>query len=218
MRLGIKPQVFLARLLAAFAVTYVLWIPIAPLYTQVLTVLTRVTLNATEAVSGQPRTIMLVRETAEGRPAIYYRHARFAQLESGIPAEWVQANLVLLIPLMLAVPAVSYGQRYKRLGLALLITILLQVGDVIVTVKAFYASFPPTGYGSLSRRLYQFGDAFVQAFDTQLFPFAVWAGIHFRQLLGRDSGGDTKETTATARQPQAKREKLSRGGAAKTKR
>ncbi len=222
MRLGVKPQVFLVRLLAAFAVTYVLWIPIAPAYTHLLTLLTRLTLNATEVISGQPQTIMLVRESAEGRPAIYYRHPRFAPLESGIPPEWVQANLVLLIPLMLAVPAVSYGQRFKRLGWALLITLLLQVFDVIVTVKSFYASFPPAGYGALSRRLYQFGDAFVQAFDTQLFPFAVWAGIHFRQLLGRDpsgaASGAAKEATPTARRREGKGEARSRRDAGKAKR
>ena len=31
-----------------------------------------------------------------------------------IPAEWVQANLVLLIPLMLATPARSYGRSSRR--------------------------------------------------------------------------------------------------------
>ncbi len=186
MRLGVKPHIFLARLLLAFAVVYFLWIPIAPGYTGVLAGITRVALNASEALSGQSgRTTMYVREAADGKPAIYYQHGRFPQLESGIAAEWVQANIVLLIPLMLAVPAATYGQRGKRLALAILLAILLQVLDVMVTVKAFYASYPPTGYGSLTRRFYQFGDAFAQAFDTQLFPFVIWAGIHFRQLLGQ---------------------------------
>jgi len=186
MRLGIKPQVFLARLLLAFAATYALWIPIAPTYTQVLATLTRATVNLSEVVSGErSRTVMFVRETDSGQSAIYYRHGRFPQLESGIAAEWVQANLVLLIPLMLAVPAATYGLRIRRLAIALLLAIVLQVLDITVTVKAFYASYPPAGYGVLSRRLYQFGDAFVQAFDTQLFPFVIWAGIHFRQLLGQ---------------------------------
>ena len=31
--------------------------------------------------------------------------------------------------------------------------------------------------------MYQFLDAFVQSWDTQLFPFVIWAGINFRQLL-----------------------------------
>lgn len=184
MRLGVEPHIFFARLVAAFVVTLVVWMPAAPHYTGLLAGLTRVVLNATEAVSGQPKSQMYVRETAEGRPAIYYEHGRLPQLASGIPAEWVQANIVLLVPLMLAVPAASWSQRFKRLGLALLLAVALQVVDVIVTVKSLYASYPPAGFGNLSRRLYQFGDAFAQAFDTQLFPFAIWAGIHFRQLLG----------------------------------
>ena len=40
MRLGIKPVVFLFRLLVVFAFTYLLWTPIAPAYTEVLAALT----------------------------------------------------------------------------------------------------------------------------------------------------------------------------------
>ena len=187
MRLGIKPVAFLARLLAWFFLTYLLWIPLAPVYTQLLATATRGFLHVTESLSdphGQV-TQMEVRQTQEDRPAIFFRHRVFPEVQSGIPAEWVQANLVLLIPLMLATPARSYAQRFGRLGVALAIALLLQVLDIAVTVKSTYASYPPTGYGSLARWLYQFGDAFSQAMDTQLFPFAIWAGIHFNQLLGR---------------------------------
>lgn len=206
MRLGVKPHIFLARLLLAFAVVYFLWIPIAPGYTGVLAGITRVALNTTEALSGSARTTMYVREAADGKPAIYYQHGRFPQLESGIAAEWVQANIVLLIPLMLAVPAATYGQRGKRLALAVVLAVLLQVLDVMVTVKAFYASYPPTGYGSLARRFYQFGDAFAQAFDTQLFPFVIWAGIHFRQLLGQQQpASPTPSAKPSSRPPRRTR-------------
>jgi hypothetical protein len=187
MLLGVKPAVFLGRLLLFFFLTYVVWKPLAPAYTSVLATLTSGFLHLTE-VSSDPNfnqvTEMRVRETAEGRPAIFYQHRRFPALQSGIPAEWVQANLVLLIPLMLATPARTYAQRFVRLGLALAIAVALQVLDITVTVKTLYASQLP-GYGSLARRLYQFADAFAQSMDAQLFPFAIWAGIHFNQLLGR---------------------------------
>ncbi len=211
MRLGIKPLVFLARLLAWFFVTYLLWIPIAPLYTQLLATVTRGFLHVTESISdphGQV-TLMEVRQTQEDRPAIFFAHRVFPEVQSGIPAEWVQANLVLLIPLMLATPARSTAQRYGRLGVALAIALLLQVLDIAVTVKSTYASYPPTGYGGLARWLYQFGDAFTEAMDTQLFPFAIWAGIHFNQLLGR-TAPELVTSSATVpvvftRQPRHKR-------------
>ena len=211
MRLGVRPVVFLARLLAWFFLTYLLWIPIAPVYTQLLATVTRGFLHVTESL-GDPHgqvTHMEVRQTKEDRPAIFFGHRVFPDVQSGIPAEWVQANLVLLIPLMLATPARSYAQRFGRLGLALAIALLLQVLDIAVTVKATYASFPPAGYGSLARWLYQFGDAFTQSMDTQLFPFAIWAGIHFNQLLGRTpTGPATSPPTAPAvpaPQPRRKR-------------
>jgi hypothetical protein len=187
MRLGIKPAVFLGRLLFFFFLTYFLWKPVAPAYTNFLATLSRGFLHLTE-LSSDPRqhqvTEMRVRETAEGRPAIFYQHRRFPMVQSGIPAEWVQANLVLLIPLMLATPARTYRQRLARLALALVLAAALQVLDIAVTVKSLYASQIP-GYSNAARRLYQFGDAFTQAMDTQLFPFVIWAGIHFNQLLGR---------------------------------
>ncbi len=187
MRLGIKPAAFLGRLLLFFLLTYLLWKPVAPAYTSVLATLSRGFLHLTEFVSDPhlgPVTEMRVRETSEGRPAIFYQHRFVPMVQSGIPAEWVQANLVLLIPLMLATPARSYGQRFGRLGLALALAVVLQVLDITLTVKWTYAS-QLSGYSDFARRFYQFGDAFSESMDTQLFPFAIWAGIHFNQLLGR---------------------------------
>src|SRR5579862_1351775 len=162
MRLGVKPLVFLARLLVCFFLTYLLWIPVAPFYTAMLSTVTRSFLHVTEKLSDPHGEVtqMEVRLTQEDRPAIFFAHRVFPEVQSGIPAEWVQANLVLLIPLMLATPARSYRQRFGRLGLALGIALVLQVLDIAVTVKSTYASYPPTGYGGVARWLYQFGDAF----------------------------------------------------------
>lgn len=220
MRLGVKPLVFLARLLVCFFLTYLLWIPVAPLYTGLLSTVTRGFLHVTESLSdphGQV-TQMEVRLTQEDRPAIFFAHRVFPEVQSGIPAEWVQANLVLLIPLMLATPARSYRQRFGRLGLALAIALLLQVLDIAVTVKSTYASYPPTGYGSFARWVYQFGDAFTQAMDTQLFPFAIWAGIHFNQLLGRtavEPAAPRPGTVVASRQPRHKRKAAKKAAASR---
>jgi hypothetical protein len=214
MRLGVKPAVFLGRLLFFFFLTYVLWKPIAPLYTQGLATLTAGFLHLTE-ISRDPNldraTEMSVREDREGRPAIMYRHRLMPRTVApqGIPADWVQANLVLLIPLMLATPARSYAQRFGRLGLALAIALVLQILDIAVTVKSFYASqlgtYSFTYYSDWARRLYQFGDAFTQAMDTQLFPVAIWAGIHFRQLLGREAALPAAAPPAASHAPRRKR-------------
>jgi len=186
MRLGIRPAVFFVRLLVVFALTYVLWTPLAPAYTQLLAALTQGFLHLTE-MSRDPNLHQVTQMWVRGT-AIFYVHRLFPSVHpSGIPAEWVQANLVLLIPLMLATPARSYGQRFFRLGLALAIALALQVLDIAVTVKSFYASelgpYSEHYYSDTARWFYQFGDAFTQAMDTQLFPFAIWAGIHLKQLL-----------------------------------
>ncbi len=120
---------------------------------------------------------------------IFYSHRNFAAFQTpippqGIPAEWVMANLLLLIPLMLATPAPSWRARFGRLALAAAIAVLLQVADMVVNIKSFYASTFRGYWSPFAAQSYQFLDVFFQSYDTQLFPFAIWAGIHFRQLLG----------------------------------
>jgi len=193
-----------------FALTYLLWTPIAPAYTRILATLTAGFLHLTE-FSRDPHwhqvTEMWVRGTA-----IFYRHRLVALPPQGIPAEWVQANLVLLIPLMLATPARTYRQRFSRLALALAIALCLQVLDIAITVKAFYAS-QIGGYSDFARKLYQFGDSFVESLDTQLFPFAIWAGIHFNQLLGRDqtSAGPSTTPPGVAADKASRRKRKAKG-------
>jgi hypothetical protein len=207
MRLGVKPHVFLARALVVFIITYLAWSPIAPLYTRLLAFLTESFLHLTET-SSDPNlhhvTKMWVEETY-----IFFRHRLFPGVRPpGIPAEWVQANLVLLIPLMLATPAATYRQRFGRLALAVLIALGLQVLDLAVTVKSFFANelgeYSYHYYSDSARWWYQFGDAFAQSMDTQLFPFAIWAGIHLRQLL---AGRVAPPRTGEARSERRRKEK-----------
>jgi hypothetical protein len=190
MRLGISPLAFLARLLVILPIIYFLWTPVAPYYTRLLATLTEGFLHLTES-SSDPNlhhvTVMQVQNTD-----IFFQHRLFPQVHpSAIEGDWVQANLVLLIPFMLATPAPTYRKRFTRLALALLLALALQVLDLAVTVKAFYAhrlgTYSAYYYSGAARTLYGFGYAFTYAMDNQLFPFAIWAGIHFNQLLGRQS-------------------------------
>ena len=81
---------------------------------------------------------------------------------------------------------------------------MLQVFDVVVGIKSFYASTFPGVFKSFASEVYQFLDAFVQSWDTQLFPFAIWAGINFRQLLPSGSCPAAR-TGAAARRAAAAR-------------
>jgi len=187
MRLGVKPHIFFLKALVVFFLTYLLWSPIAGPYTRILAPITEAFLHLTE-LSSDPNLRRVSKLWVEGT-TIYFGHRLFPGVRfPGIPAEWVQANMVLLIPLMLATPAATYRQRFFRLGLAILIALFLQVLDLAVTVKSAFSTqlgeYSFHYYGNSSRWWYNFADAFSQSFDTQLFPFAIWAGIHFRQLVG----------------------------------
>jgi hypothetical protein len=189
MQLGIKPIAFLARLLLFFGLTYALWAltPLASLYTQLLAGLTHFAVRATEWFGdANVRGGTSVYARGEG---IYFLHRLFPQAEPpGIPGDWVQANLVLLIPLMLATPASDWQTRLRRLGIALACALTLQVAGLVVAIKITWATqlgeYSYVYFSRQQRFVYGFLDAFFQSFDTQLFPFAIWAGIHFRQLTG----------------------------------
>ena len=216
MRLGIKPLAFFGRALVFFALTYALWTqewaPIAQYYTQLLAWLVEGFLHLTE-ISSDPYLHQVSRITADGT-AIFFRHRLFPQVSPpGIPAEWVQANLVLLIPLMLATPAPTWAAKAFRFGLAMVMALVLQVLDISITVKAFWSielgEWSFRYYSDNARWLYMLADAFAQSMDTQLFPFVIWAGIHLRQLIGweRPAATTPQVNRADARRADRQRRK-----------
>lgn len=181
----INPWWFLAKLVALLIVTYLLWSPLAPYYAKLLLRASQVGVWLTEFSTDADwshATQMLIKPEVSPTGLLFYQ-THYTKYASGIPAEWVMANLVLLVPLMLATPAATWGERFGKLALAVLIAMVLQVIDVIVGVKVFYATAFPERWGPFWRNLYQFLDAFFQSWDTQLFPFAIWAGVNFRLLL-----------------------------------
>ena len=185
MRPPINPWWFLVKLVALLIGTYLLWAPLAPYYAEFLLRITRVAVWLTE-FSSDPNwnhpTQLLIKPQVSPTGLLFY-HTKFTHYSSGIPAEWVMANMVLLIPLMLATPAATWSERFVKLAVALLAALVLQVIDVAVGIKVYYASMFPGVFSPFAAKVYQFLDAFFQSWDTQLFPFAIWAGINFRRLL-----------------------------------
>jgi hypothetical protein len=207
MRLRINPWRFLGKLVVLLLVSFLLWAPLAPYYARFLLHASQLgvwlTEFSTDPTWNHPTQLLIKPEISP--TALLFYNTRFPQFSSGIPAEWVMASLVLLVPLMLATPAATWRQRIGRLAAALAAALVLQVFDVVVGVKVFYATSFPERWGPAWREMYQFLDAFVQSWDTQLFPFLIWAGIHLPQLLpaaGRES----------APAPASERAPLARGG------
>jgi hypothetical protein len=177
MRLGVKPVVFLGRLLAWFVLTYAAWMQLAPAYTHFLAVLTQPLLSLVERATSL---------WAQGTNIFFWPRGMTPPPHTpSVPAEWIQANLVLLIPLMLATPAPTWATKARRCGLAFVLVLLWQILDVIVAIKYGYATqLDPMSYSGWQRYLYAFTANFVMFLDTQVVPFMIWAGVHFRQLLG----------------------------------
>jgi len=205
MRLKISPFWFLLKLVSFFLLTYALWKPVAPYYTDLLFHASRagVWLSEFSLDSEWSHGTTLMR-TPRHPTGIFYRHENFDRFATplppqGIPAEWVMANLILLIPLMLATPAPTWRLRFQRLGLAVGIALVVQVLDVVVTIKSFYSSVFAGQWSTFSQQIYGLLDSFVQGYDTQLFPFVIWAGIHFRDLMRLGEGGVADERPVVAK-------------------
>jgi hypothetical protein len=235
MRLRINPLRFLVLLVGFLICTYLLWKPLAPAYAQVLLRAAQAGMWLSEFSSDPQwshattlfmdpqrsptgifyvqRYLGLATPPPDGTPMLDFLKSNPGVIRvppQGIPAEWVMANLVLLIPLMLATPAPTWGARFGRLALALAIALALQVFDVVVSIKAFYATTFTGVWSPFMTRVYQFLDAFVQSWDTQLFPFVIWAGIHLRQLL--PAGLVPEAETVTVGDSRAERRRLQRRG------
>src|SRR5512143_995960 len=144
MLLGVKPLTFFARLLLIFAVTFFAWELISPYYTRLLGVCIQAAISLTELIGDdatRSATTVIVQDRSAQGVGIFFFHRLFPQQRwPGVPADWVQANMVLLIPLMLATPAPSIGARLRRLAIALGVALLLQVFGVVVAIKSTWAS------------------------------------------------------------------------------
>lgn len=190
MRLGIKPWPFLARLLPGLVLTFVAWQYLAPYYTQLLGAVTNVAIRLFE-LSSDRNWHQVTEVWGEGKGIKFWPRviARGPQAPT-IEADWIQANLVLLISLMLATPAASWAQKAKRLAIGLAIAVSLHVVDVILAIKYFYSNqWAPQQFSSTARFAYAMATNFTMAMDAQVFPFMIWVGIHFRQLFGGKGGG-----------------------------
>lgn len=192
MRLGVKPFAFLLRLLGWFVLTYAAWMKLADAYTHLLAAVTQPVLGLVE------RSTLL---WARGTSIFFWPRAYTPPAHPpSVPAEWIQANLVLLVPLMLATPAPTWAVKAKRCGLAFALVLGWQVLDVIVAIKYGYATqLDPRAYGDWQRYFYAFSANFVMFLDTQVIPFMIWAGVHFRQLLGQLLPATTATATAGTR-------------------
>jgi hypothetical protein len=220
MRLRTNPIVFVLKLVVFLVLTYLVWERVAPYYLRVLVPATRAGVWLSE-LSFDPlwRTGTTILTKGTG---IYYAHRNFAAFTpplepQGIPGDWIMANVVLLVALMLATPEPTWRARVGRFVLAIVLVLVLQVVDIVVAIKVAYTGIFYGYWSAWLRKTYQFVDAFFQSFDTQLFPFAIWAGIHFRELiwLGKPAVVDegvpvqTKEesTVPRAERRREKREK-----------
>jgi hypothetical protein len=103
MRQPINPWWFFARLVVFLIITYWLWQPLAPAYTRFLLRASQVGVWLTEFSSDPTfhhQTQLLMNPQRSPTAIFFYQRALFPArgLEpQGIPAEWVMANLVLLI-------------------------------------------------------------------------------------------------------------------------
>ncbi len=187
MLLGVKPGIFFARLLVFFALAYFAWTPIAPHYTALLARAAQVAMWFAEGFG--PRATRAATSVFTRDGGIFYTHRLFPGVHPpGIPGDWVQANMVLLLALMLATPAPTWRARTVRLLVAAAAALGLQVLGLVIAIQATWATslgvFSARYYGPVRRLVYEFADSFFQSFDTQLFPVMIWGGIHFDQLFG----------------------------------
>lgn len=221
--LRIHPLLFLGRLIALLVLTFFAWKAVAPFYTRVLLQAARACVTVTE-LSSDPlwhRGTTLFMADYQGEPVIFYAHRNFSAFRppippQGIPADWVMANVVLLLPLVLATPAPSWRTKALRIAIALALALLLQAWGIVATIKAFYANAFGFYWSPAARKLYNFLNVFVQSFDTQLFPVAIWAGIHgrwLRDLVVVAARGESASTAVVRGSPlsRAERRRKERG-------
>ncbi|MCX8073133.1 MAG: hypothetical protein N3C12_11885 [Candidatus Binatia bacterium] len=176
MSLAVEPLKFLGRILLAFLGFFVFWLLIGSAYTAGLAVFAELVVSIVD----RPTSVW-----SSGTTLFFWpRGYQIPGNPPSIAAEWIHANTVLLLALMIATPAPSWNAKSKRLSVALLLLLLWQVLDVVLAIEFGYATrIDPQAYSARFRYRLALLTDLAMYVDTQVVPFMIWAGIHFRQLL-----------------------------------
>src|SRR5215470_17329272 len=133
MRLPFRASTFFAKLVGFFVLTYLLWLftPLRAIYANLLLTTTKAALwlseFSTDPLWSHGSTLFIKPGTETD---FFYTHRIFAAFSpplqpQGIQAAWIIAGLLVLVPLMLATPAPTWGARFGRLAVALVALLLL---------------------------------------------------------------------------------------------
>lgn len=201
MSLAVEPLKFLGRLLVAFVAFFAAWLAIGPAYTSMLAALAELTVSVVD----RPTHVW-----SQGTTVFFWpRGYPVPTAPPSIAAEWIQANTILLLALMVATAAPTWRAKGKRMLIALVLVLLWQVLDVTLAIEFGYATqLDPYSYNAATRYRLALFTNLVMYLDTQIIPFMIWAGIHFRELLaiagtvhGREAlaGGRARRGRATSK-------------------
>jgi|DewCreStandDraft_5_1066085.scaffolds.fasta_scaffold08104_4 hypothetical protein len=195
---GVKPLRFLGRLLAWFVGLFALWLVVGPWYTSMLSVCAELVVSVVD----RPTHVWSTGTTIQFWP----RGFTVPSQPPSIAAEWIQANTILLLALMLATPAATWQQKFRRLGVAYGLVLIWQVLDVCLAIEYGYATqIDPRAYTEGTRYALALTTNLAMYVDTQVVPFMIWAGIHFRQLLALARPHVANEAALTKRLPKTAR-------------
>ncbi|GBD25093.1 hypothetical protein HRbin30_00408 [bacterium HR30] len=193
MSLAVEPLKFFARLLLAFVGFFAAWLVVGPGYTRFLAALAELTVSVVD----RPTHVWSAGTTLFFWPRGYQP----PNTPPSIAAEWIHANTILLLALMVATPASTWSAKIKRSALAFLFVLLWQVLDVTLAIQFGYATqLDPHSYTASTRYRLALFTNLAMYLDTQIVPFMIWAGIHFRQLLAM--AGTMRGAAAAARADQ----------------
>ncbi|GIW45557.1 MAG: hypothetical protein KatS3mg077_2839 [Candidatus Binatia bacterium] len=178
MSLAVDPLRFLGQLLLSFVALFFVWLFVGPWYTSFLAVLAELAVS----IADRPTAVW-----SAGTALFFWpRGLALPPQPPTIAGEWIQANTILLLALMIATPAATWEKKGKRLALAFALVLLWQVTELVLAIQFGYATqVDPQAYSARARYRLALLTNLAMYVDTQVVPFMIWAGIHFRELLAR---------------------------------
>ena len=181
-RIKSKRALFLVRLVFFFALFYLLWYFLSPLYNQVLAPLSEQIIKLSE-IGGKHITNSM---QVEGK-YIFVHHIASEQnpeLCVRITTNVVHFDMVLLFALIWAVPHVILKRRMKIFLLGFLIVFVLHLFKIFIFVKSDYAlhiKIDGVPYWSpIQQNVYRYLGDFILLVVNQIFPVLIWGLLYWK--------------------------------------
>lgn len=191
-----NPFLFFGRVLLFFTLSYLAWVPISPIYTKALSIVSNEVIFFTELSAHPSHNKVTSLKSKGSKITVSYRKPKPKGTSLELDGKQIHMNMVLLIALVLASPRLNISKRFKLLLIAISVLFFVHVLLTVFVIK-FYstqvlASHSKELRSGTMQTIYYWVKLFYEGVGWQFFPFLIWAILCYKTFFFKEEALTSK--------------------------